>query len=192
METVRIDNKKLTKELAKHNITNRMAGIAVGHSDKYFSKQLVDKKAVETIELIYGIPFDAYAYDENSEESDQMVSINWKRLAELFKEKNIDMNTAGRAVGKSWNYLRTDKIRKSVADTIDKLYGIKLEQYQMHAENPVNAEPVEIAEEPKNEEQPKQEQPVIVHSRVQIDYDELYKTIYASVYEAIKMAMKEI
>lgn len=187
METVRIDNKKLTKELAKHNITNRMAGIAVGHSDKYFSKQLVDKKAVETIELIYGIPFDAYAYDENSEESDQMVSINWKRLSDLLKEKGIDMNVAGRAVGKSWNYLRTDKIRKSVADTIEKLYGIELERYQI--EEPV--EKMEIAEEPKKEE-PKQEQPVIVHSRVQIDYDELYKTIYASVYEAIKMALKEI
>lgn len=186
METVRIDNKKLTKELSKHGITNRMAGIAVGHSDKYFSKQLVDKKAVETIELIYGIPFDAYAYDENSEESDQMVSINWKRLSDLLKEKEIDMNVAGRAVGKSWNYLRTDKIRKSVADTIEKLYGIKLEQYQ--SEEPVQAE---IAEEPKQEE-PKGQQPVIVHSRVQIDYDELYKTIYASVYKAIKMALKEI
>lgn len=187
METVRIDNKKLTKELSKHGITNRMAGIAVGHSDKYFSKQLVDKKAVETIELIYGIPFDAYAYDENSEESDQMVSINWKRLSDLLKEKGIDMNVAGRAVGKSWNYLRTDKIRKSVADTIEKLYGIELERYQ--SEEPV--EKMEIAEEPKQEE-PKQEQPVIVHSRVQIDYDELYKTIYASVYEAIKMSLKEI
>lgn len=187
METVRIDNKKLTKELAKHGITNQMAGIAVGHSGKYFSKQNVGRKEVETIERIYGIPYEAYAYDENSEESVQMVSINWKRLAELLRENGVDMSAAGRAVGKSWNYLRADKIRKSVADTIEKLYGIKLEQYQ--SEQPVQVE--QIAEEPKQEES-KQEQPVIVHSRVQIDYDELYKTIYASVYEAIKMALKEI
>lgn len=187
METVRIDNIKLTQELSKHGITNRMAGIAVGHSNKYFSKQYVDRKAVEAIEKIYGIPFSAYAYDESTTESIQMVDIDYRQLDELLKSKSISLTTAGTAVGRSWNYLRTGRIRKSVTDTIEKLYGIKLEQYQMHAENPVNAEPVEIAEEPKNEEQP-----VIVHSRVQIDYDELYKTIYASVYEAIKMALKEI
>ena len=188
METVRIDNKKLTKELAKHGITNQMASIAVGHSGKYFSKQNVGRKEVETIERIYGIPYEAYAYDENSEESVQMVGINWKLLAELLKEKGIDMNVAGRAVGKSWDYLRAERIRKSVADSIEKLYGIKLEQYQ--SEQPVQVE--QTAEEPKQEESKQEQRPVIVHTRVQIDCDELYKTIYASVYEAIKMAMKEI
>lgn len=179
METIKIDNRKLTAELAKRGITSSRAGIAVGHSEKYLSRKNVDMKAVEAIERIYGIPYDAYAYDENSEQSDQTVSINWKRLAELLKEKGIDMNVAGRAVGKSWNYLRAERIRKSVADTIEKLYGIKLEQYQ--TEEPAH---VDTADEPE------EKQPVTVN--VQIDYNELYKTIYSSVYEAVKMALKEI
>lgn len=179
METVRIDNRKLADELAKRGITRSRAGIAVGHSEKYFSNQCVDKKAVEAIEKIYGIPYSAYSCIENSEESVEMVNINCKRLAELLGAKGVRMNTAGRAVGMSYNYFRNGRIRKSATDSIEQLYGIKLEQYQEGT--PTNGEEIEKAEE---------KQPAVVN--VQIDYNELYKTIYSSVYEAVKMALKEI
>ena len=101
------------------------------------------------------------------------IKINVKELEHELRRRGITLSEASREMGFRSNYFGNIKNRGYLPKTtillLDKLYGIKEEQYS-----------AEKKEEPKAEEKP-----------VEIDYDKLYEVVYSAVYQAMKMAWKE-
>lgn len=97
--------------------------------------------------------------------------VDYSRLDYLLKKRGLTAAKAGRELGFSDNYFANVKARgritKSGAILLERVFGIKAEDYSMNEAEPVNEKPAEF------------------------DYDRLYEVIYTAVYQAVKMAWKE-
>lgn len=104
----------------------------------------------------------------------EMVEVNFGKLKEQFKKRGLNSSKAGVELGYSANYFANvrarGKMSKSATILLDRVYGIKESDYVVQDEQEVKVEAISP----------------------QIDYDKLYEVIYSAVYQATKMALKEI
>ena len=105
----------------------------------------------------------------------QMYAFNREKYKAILKKKGLSQETVALALGKSRSYGSHLVINQTFVDGLKKYYGISLEDIDAVQ---VCKEKSESNKKPKSYD----------HG---IDYDQLYKCIYAAVYQAVKKALSE-
>lgn len=106
--------------------------------------------------------------------------IDTSKLMHEINVRNLSLSQVDRDTGRCITYtsraLRRGKMAVTQAILLERMYGIKRDDYEL-----VEPEPVVVVEPPKDTDKP-----------CVLDYDKLYNTIYAAVYAALRMNADEM
>lgn len=106
----------------------------------------------------------------------ERINIDPNKLRAELTMRNLKLRTACEAMGYSKqalnDVLKRGHIGKPMATMLDKLFNIKIDDYKLYPE----------PEDAENE-------PILASDG--LDYEKLYKTIYAAVYNAVKQAWRD-
>lgn len=108
-----------------------------------------------------------------------MMPIDPERLRNELKKRGLSIGGAGIEIGYSANYMNNNLSRKNISHAgivaMEKVFNLKYDDYKPIQEAPTDYAFRDVVEAPADP----------------IDYDRLYKTIYAAVYEAMKKVWNE-
>lgn len=134
-----IDKDMLTQTLKNRGLTMANISVSIGRYSNYLSNAklngYIDPEAARRIEEIYGIRYEEYASrsDNSVEEHDIFWKVDSRALQEALGKRGLTMKFASMAMGYNHSYIesmaKTGAVNQGIKDKLEKMYGIRYEEY---------------------------------------------------------------
>lgn len=138
------------RDITLSEIANRLGLTDQSTFSKYIRRNRIQRDLIEGLEEYFGIPFSEYAPEEEVEMSKKGVLINGEALRIALSKRRITYKELATKFGLSsdnsfHNYIRRNRIQRSIVKGLEEYYGIPFSEYASDEEEEV----IEVEKKPE-------------------------------------------